>query len=144
MSPPDRARDASANGDAGPEEALPAYCARPLCRAEFRRAPGPGRRQEYCSELCRRTAEREYRRATKRLAHFEAQVEQLRIDVAAFGRSVPSDFETEAALTPEMRRAAEDAVVRVDGVLAFLKESEEPLVAELRALHAAVAPVLKR
>lgn len=69
------------------------YCSRPSCRREFRANPGPGRPQAYCSELCRRAAEKELRQARSRLAHFENLVEKLRIDVAAFGKP---DTEPEA------------------------------------------------
>jgi hypothetical protein len=126
-------------------EDLPAYCANPLCRQEFRRKAGPGRRQEYHSELCRRTAEREYRRALQRLAHFENQAEQQRVFAAAFGRAVSAgDGEEDGLVTPDVRRAAEDAVVRVGGMLAFLRASEDPLAIELCAFHDAVEPVVRR
>lgn len=125
-------------------EDLPAYCANPLCRKEFRRKVGPGRRQEYCTELCRRTAEREYRRTLQRLAHLENQVEQHRNLAAAFGRGVSGEVDGENHLTPEDRRAAEDAVVRVGGMLTFLQGSDDPLAIELRALHAAVQPIISR
>src|SRR5215831_7103636 len=48
------------------------YCSRPNCRKEFRWAAGPGRRQAYCSEMCRRAAEKELRQTRASLARFEA------------------------------------------------------------------------
>src|SRR3954447_5694780 len=92
------------------------YCARPLCRTEFRRQVGRGRRQAYCSETCRRGAERELRQLRSRLSHFEGVVEQLRLDVAAFGRS-----DTAGATVDEdtVRRTAEQAVARAGGVVTF-------------------------
>ena len=132
---------------AAPAEAddeLADYCSRPACRREFRRTSGPGRRQAYCSEVCRRAVEREYRKTTQRLAHFEGVVEQLRVDVAAFGRSVDAGAEPLGAISPEGRRVAEDAVVRASGVVAFLRDSDDPVATELRNLYEAVAPVLRR
>ncbi len=121
-------------------EELPDYCARPVCRRPFTRTTGPGRRQAYCSELCRRAAEKELRQTRARLAHFESLVDQLQVDVAAFGSS--SRDSTEEDLTVDSRRAAEDAVTRVAGMLAFLGDSEDPCARELRQLHDAVAPVV--
>ena len=87
------------------------YCSRPMCRKEFRRAVAPGRRQEYCSEVCRRTAERELRQARSRLAHFEDLVQKLRTDVAAFGRSDVADGDVEQSpLMASDLTAAEYAV----------------------------------
>jgi hypothetical protein len=53
-------------------EELPDFCSRPACRRPFGRVVSPGRRQAYCSETCRRNAEKELRQARSRLAHFEA------------------------------------------------------------------------
>ena len=121
---------------------LPDYCARPACRREFTRTVGPGRPQAFCSEVCRRSAERELRQAKSRLAHFETLVEQMRIDVAAFGRTAGAAEADTDGLTPQARRTAQDAIHRVAGVLAFVEHSDEPLARELSALHAAVAPVV--
>ena len=72
-------------GEAATQE-LPDYCARPMCRSPFTRVVGPGRPQAFCSEVCRRAAEKELRQAKSLLAHFEDLTAQLRIDIAAFGR----------------------------------------------------------
>lgn len=122
---------------------LPDYCARPACRRSFTRAVGPGRPQAFCSEVCRRSSEKELRQAKSRLAHFTALVEQMRNDVAAFSRAGGTDDSVSETLpSPEAQRTAEDAVHRVAGVLAFLANSEDPLARELTALHSAVAPVV--
>lgn len=121
-------------------ESLVDYCARPQCRAEFR-AGGRGRRRAYCSEICRRTAEREYRAMAARLTHFESVVDKLRIDLAAFGRLESSDPESPQAEGGRLA-VARDAVARAGGVLAFLQDSSEPLARELLALHEAVAPLM--
>ena len=122
---------------------LPDYCARPACRRAFTRVVGPGRPQAFCSEVCRRSAERELRQAKSRLAHFEALAEQMRADVAAFTRTgTTDDTDSAAGPSPDARRSAEDAVHRVAGVLAFLERSDDPIARELSALHAAVTPVV--
>lgn len=122
-------------------QVLPDYCARPSCRQPFERVLGPGRPQAFCSEICRRSAEREARQLRSRLAHFEGLVQQLRIDLAGFNRGVDHSAEGDA-VTLEARRTAEDAITRVGGVLAFLGDSPEPLAQELRSLHDAVAPLV--
>lgn len=123
-------------------ETLTDYCSRPKCRNEFRRQGGRGRRQEYCSDICRRTAEKELRQTKSRLEHFEGLVEQLRNDVKAFGK-------TEDADTPSDRReqasnawqVAEGAVRRADGALVFA-DPEDLVVQELRRLRDAVSPLI--
>lgn len=126
---------------AEPQE-VPDYCARPACRRQFARTIGPGRPQAFCSDLCRRTAEKEVRQLRSKLTHFEGVVTQLKADLAAFSRGVPSDSDTEVVGEGD-RRSAEDAVTRVEGVLTFLADSSDPLAQELRNLHDAVAPVIK-
>lgn len=117
------------------------YCSRPLCRREFRRGAVRGRRRAYCSEVCRRQAEKELRQTRSRLAHFECVVEQLRVDVLAFGRP-GGDEAAEQDQGLDVRRRAEDAATRAAGVLAFLADSGAPLARELAALHDAVSPLL--
>lgn len=132
-----RPRPSSPTADA---EELPDYCARPACRREFRRLPGPGRRQAYCSEVCRRAAERELRQARSRLRHFEELVEQCRADVAAFGNAERDDDNADAGGDP--RRRAELAVARAAGVVEFIRDAESPIAGEFRQLYLAVAPLL--
>jgi hypothetical protein len=118
------------------------YCWRPRCRTEFRRTGGPGRRQEYCSEVCRRAAEKELRQARSQLAHFEEVVEKLRIDVAAFGRPDSDEVGDDSlSLSLDGRRTAEDALRRASGVLDWANP-DEPAIRELRRLYEAVAPVV--
>lgn len=125
---------------AAPEE-LPDYCARPSCRRAFTRTIGPGRPQAFCSDICRRAAERELRQTKARLTHFEALTDQLRVDVAAFGRT-PGTGEAFNSATPSAQRGAEDALNRVAGILSFLGDSDDALARELRNLYQAVAPVI--
>jgi hypothetical protein len=119
---------------------LPDFCSRPACRREFRRAVSPGRRQAYCSDTCRRNAEKELRQARSRLAHFEELVKMLRSDVASFGRAAESDDQASQPLADQLH-AAESALRRVEGVLVFA-DASQPAVEELRRLYKAVAPLV--
>lgn len=123
--------------DAGDVLEVAAFCARPSCRREYRRVTQPGRPQAYCSEVCRRSAEKELRQLRARLAHFDSVVEQVRIDIAAHSRN-------DDAVVPvlELRQAASNAVARAAGVLRFTTESRDPLADELKLLHDAVAPLI--
>jgi hypothetical protein len=128
----------------GPLEAdfLIDYCSRPNCRKEFRRTARPGRPQEYCSEICRRAAEKEFRRARSRLAHYEGLVEKLRVDVAAHGRpDAEQDGDDQLPVSLDARQRAENAVRRASGVLRFA-DPDDPAVQELQMLYRAVAPVI--
>lgn len=138
---PARARQSRRPRDEVEAQELPDYCARPSCRRQFTRVLGPGRPQAFCSEVCRRTAEKEVRQLRSRLTHFEGLVQQLRVDLAAFSRGVPQDSNADV-VGLEARRAAEDAITRVGGVLAFLGDSTDPVATELRKLHDAVAPLV--
>jgi hypothetical protein len=123
-------------------ESLVDYCSRPNCRKEFRRIPKPGRPQEYCSEICRRAAEKELRQARSRLAHYEGLVQQLRIDVAAHGRpDVDQDDGGDVPMSLDARQQAENAVRRASGVLRFANP-DDPAVQELQQLYRAVAPIV--
>lgn len=121
-------------------EGLVDYCAHPRCRKEFRRSIGPGRRQAYCSDICRRSAERELRQARTRLAHYEHVVETLRVDIAAFGKTDFDAVDNEGQPL-DVRRTAEDAVRRAAGALAFANP-DEPAVRELQRLYDAVVHVV--
>lgn len=123
-------------------EELPDICARPACRRSFTRSVGPGRPQAFCSEVCRRSAERELRQAKARLSHFEDLVEQIRADIAAFTRPASTSAEPTDEPTPQALQAAREAVARAGGILTFLATSDDPLARELAALHDAVAPVV--
>ena len=113
-------------GEAATQE-LPDYCARPMRRSPFTRVVGPGRPQAFCSEVCRRAAEKDLRQAKSLLAHFEDLTAQLRIDIAAFGRGGLSPAIEPGEAEPATWQAAAAAVHRVSGVLAFVGESDDPL-----------------
>ena len=121
-------------------ESLVDFCARPRCRKEFRRTAGPGRKQAYCSDFCRRSAQSELRQKRARLAHFERIVELLRVDIAAFGRT-DFDAKDSESQSLDVRRTAEDAVRRAAGALAFAN-LDEPAARELKRLYEAVVPLV--
>ncbi len=119
---------------------VPAFCADPRCRKEYRRVVGPGRPQRYCSELCRRRAEKEERQLRARLQHFESVVAQARIDLAAYGRA---DDEEGVVDHLDVRRIAKEAVLRASGGMRFVEGSAEPAAALLRDLFEAVEPLVQ-
>lgn len=117
---------------------LPALCALPSCRTEYRRIVGPGRPQLYCSDVCRRRAEKEARQLRSRLSHFESLVAQARIDLAAYGRADGSiDLPDHSSL-----EEAKLALARASGALRFLPNRDDAAADELRRLYEAVAPVI--
>ncbi len=88
---------------------------------EFRRSIGPGRPRAYCSQMCRRTAQKELRVAQQRLARFEALVIQLRADVSAFTASAE-----EEPSNPDHLQEARQGLVEARGAMPFLSSSQEP------------------
>jgi len=120
---------------------LPDLCARPQCRKEFRQNVGRGRKANYCSETCRRLADRDYKRAKATVEHFEKLARRSRYDVLAFGRTAGELGESES---PEVvLRAALDAVSRAEAVLRFVGgDADERLVNELVALRDGVKPLV--
>lgn len=92
--------------------------------------------------MCRRAAEKELRHLRSQLQHFERVVDELRVNVAAFGRSARGADGTAATL--DARRAAEDALMHAAGALTFAGEASDPFASELRALYGAVAPFFGR
>lgn len=118
---------------------LPAYCALPSCRAEYRQIVAVGRAQRFCSEECRRTAQNEQRRARSKLRHLEGLVEQARIDLAAFG----SDDDAARSIDDPRQRAVL-GLARAAGVTAFLAGSDDKTARELVALYESVAPFFEQ
>lgn len=127
-------------GDGGDEFDLPDLCARPQCRTEFRQPVGRGRRKDYCSETCRRLADRDYKRARATVEHFEKLARRSRHDVLAFGRAGDGTTETvgqEAAIAQ-----ASASLDRADAVLRFAGDADPRLVAELEALCEGLRPLM--
>jgi hypothetical protein len=120
---------------------LTGYCGWPSCRKPFPQTTGRGRRREFCSETCRRGADRDYKRAKAMVEHFEKLLTRSRYDVAAFGRG---DEEVE---TPEVQARlvadANAALQRARAVLEWAQGGDQRLLNELRLLVEGVAPVIE-
>lgn len=117
------------------------YCARPMCRREFRQSTGRGRRRDYCSEECRRLADRDYKRSKATVEHFERLARRQRYDVLAFGRA--ADEGDLGPLTVESAAVgAQASVARAEAVLRFVGDAEPRLVDELRALLDGIRPLV--
>lgn len=143
---PDRLHAMSgAADDAGSDEFdFADYCARPMCRQEFRQSAGRGRRRDYCSETCRRLADRDYKRAKALVEHFEGLSRRSRHDVLAFGRAA-DDLGAESSISDDVAlERATSAVARARAVLQFAGGSDARLVAELETLCEAITPALAR
>lgn len=115
-------------------------CAWLSCREPIVQELGRGRRKEYCSDTCRRAADRDYKRAK---AHVDVYGEQLRKsqhEVAAYGRKAES-----GALTPEqladIEAAARIALARASALIEVGLPAERA-AEELTALVRAVTPLL--
>lgn len=119
---------------------IASYCGRLTCGKAFIQSAGRGRPKEFCSETCRRGADRDYKRARGRANLLDEQLRRTRHEVAAYGRKPE-----EGQLTPAERMQAEieaqAALIRATTVLELGATSERVLT-ELQALVAAVRPVL--
>jgi len=120
------------------------YCARPMCRKEFRQNMGRGRRRDYCSETCRRLADRDYKRAKAMVDHFEGLARRSRHDVLAFGRAADDLGDASSMSDDVVLERATSALSRARAVLQFAGDADERLVTELEALCEAVSPALGR
>lgn len=121
-------------------------CARPSCRREFKQSTGRGRRRSFCSDLCRRKADTEYRQAKARLANYEELSRKERHLVLAFGRADEQDDDTPvqvAALSDEAAlKVAATALGRAEAILPFLIGRDPQVVVELQALIDGIAPLV--
>lgn len=118
-------------------------CARPRCRSEFTRTVGVGRRRQYCSDICRGVAEKEYKQAKAALMHYERLLEQARADLAAFGRDLESG--ATASGPPDDARVAARARGSWDharGVSEFASAGDPRILDVLRDLVSSVEPLV--
>lgn len=123
------------------------YCGRLSCRKVIVQPAGRGRRREFCSETCRRGADREYKRAKALVESFERNLRSFRHEVAAYGRKAE-----DGAVTPQelerIQRDAHAAIGRAQGVVEFSCGVEDRYLEELRlllhAVESLVAPTLAR
>ncbi|NKY11209.1 hypothetical protein [Cellulomonas hominis] len=119
------------------------YCARPKCRTEFRQSAGRGRRRDYCSETCRRIADKEYKQAKATVEHFERLAERSRHDVRAFGRAADERDSTSDVSADVAVERAKGAIERARAVLRFAGDSGDAYATELRALSESIEPALR-
>lgn len=119
------------------------YCGRLSCRKPVVRSSGRGRPKEFCSETCRRGADRDYKRAKSLVEHFEQSLRRTRHEVAAYGRKAESDsgFRTPDE-DAEILGAARAAVSRAEGALEFGTGPDDRFRQELLRLLEAVRPAL--
>lgn len=115
-------------------------CAWLACRKPVTQELGPGRRKEYCSDTCRRAADRDYKRAKAHLETFADQLKRSQHEVAAYGRKAEGDL-----LTPEqlatLETSARVAFARAE-VISEVGASPDRALAELSELVNALRPLL--
>lgn len=119
------------------------YCARPMCRREFRQSSGRGRRRDYCSETCRRLADRDYKRAKAMVDQFERLARRSRHDVQAFGRAADEQNASQVSDEVALERAT-GALSRAETVLRFAADADERLITEIRELCDGMRPLIQQ
>jgi hypothetical protein len=119
------------------------YCGRLSCRKPIVQPAGRGRRREFCSDTCRRGADKEYKRARAHVETFERNLRNFRHEVAAYGRKAEA---AEGFRTPDdeerLQRQALVAMSRARTVLEFSEDKQDRYLLELRDLVQAVEPLL--
>jgi hypothetical protein len=119
------------------------YCGRLSCRKPIVQTAGRGRRREFCSETCRRGADREYKRAKALVETFERNLRNFRHEVAAYGRKAEAvDGLRTLEEDERIQREAVAAVSRAQGILEFSGGIEDRYLLELGRLVDAVSPLL--
>jgi len=117
------------------------YCGRLSCRKPILQTTGRGRPREFCSETCRRGADREYKRAKALVESFERNLRNFRHEVATYGRKAEEDL-----ATPEdqelIHRNAVAAISRARAVVEYSVDAEDRYLAELSYLLDAVEPMV--
>ncbi len=71
-------------------------CGRLSCKEPVIQELGRGRRKEYCSETCRRAADRDYKRAKGHVEIYADYLQRSQHEVASYGRKAEA-----GVLTPE-------------------------------------------
>lgn len=131
-------------GDADAEFEIVEYCGRLSCRKPIVQSAGRGRRKEFCSDTCRRGADRDYKRAKALVEHFDHNLRRTRHEVAAYGRKAEADS---GFRTPEEEAAdlgaAHAAISRAEGIIEFADDNDDRYLVELRRLVEAVKPAIQ-
>lgn len=115
-------------------------CGRLSCKKPVVHELGPGRRKEYCSDTCRRGADRDYKRARAHVDTFEEYLRRSQHEVASYGRKAEAE-----ALSPEQlvsfETAARVAFARAE-TLVEVGVPTDLAVVELTALVQALRPLM--
>jgi len=115
-------------------------CGRLSCKKPVIQELGPGRRKEYCSDTCRRGADREYKRAKAYVDTFQEYLRRSQHEVASYGRKAEAE-----ALSPEqlvsLETAARVAFARAE-TLVEVGVPADLAVVELAALVYALRPLM--
>lgn len=117
------------------------YCGRLSCRKPIVQSAGRGRRREFCSETCRRGADRDYKRAKALVETSERNLRDFRHEVAAYGRRTEDGLPTPEDLE-RTRNEATAALGRAQGIVEFADGVEDRYLNELRRLVVAFEPLL--
>ena len=120
------------------------YCGNLSCHKVIIQTTGRGRRREFCSDTCRRAADRDYKRAKALVEVFERNLRKVRYEVAAHGRKAESDGDLR---TPDeearIQMAALSALSRAEAVLEYASSAaDDRFLQELRQLVEAVRPAI--
>lgn len=118
------------------------YCGWIACRKPIVQEVGPGRRKEFCSEACRRAADRDYKRAKTQLRTFEEQLRLTQHEVAAYGRK-PDEGMLTADAVHKLQVNARLAFVRAATVVELNDDVSDRFLDELRDLVRAMRPLLE-
>lgn len=127
--------------DETPVGQIASYCGRLSCRKPIVQDIGPGRRKEFCSDTCRRGADRDYKRAKAHVEFFEQQLRRTQHEVATYGRRADEGVLT-ADEVLRLQGDARVALTRATTVAELGGNQPERIRAELDALIAAVRPIL--
>lgn len=119
------------------------YCGRLSCHRPIVQTAGRGRRREFCSETCRRGADRDYKRAKALVEHFEQGVTKLRHEVAAYGRKPEADSGLQTpADHARMMADARVALGRAETALEYTTGAQDRFRDELDRLVTALRPLV--
>lgn len=115
-------------------------CGRLSCKKPVIQELGPGRRKEYCSDTCRRAADRDYKRAKAHVDTFEEYLRRSQHEVASYGRKAEAE-----ALSPEQlvsfETSARVAFARAE-TLVEVGVPTDLAVVELATLVQALRPLM--
>ncbi len=123
-----------------PLDQIAVPCGRLSCRQPVMQEVGPGRRKEFCSDTCRRGADREYKRAKTHVSTYSEVLRRAQHEVATYGRKADV-----GELTPDdvadLENKARIAFTRAS-TLVEVGVPQESAADELRMLVEALAPLL--